>query len=218
MALIKCPECDKEISDKVSICPYCGIQIKQKKKTTRIMLIAMLIFACLVIFMFFFNTYKKISYPNVVGSISLNMKQEEVEKILLEETQRELYYLNWNSESEGAGIFVTDSIEGNSLSNMSFSKGHPNIIGIYFYFDAENKLCQISILTSDTSFQSVCNEYCIDINDIKYFYGGAWTKGYTVDENMYTQVSVIEDTSSKIRTIIEYKRISDAENITDLQK
>ena len=24
MALIKCPECDKQISDKSTACPYCG--------------------------------------------------------------------------------------------------------------------------------------------------------------------------------------------------
>lgn len=27
MAIIKCPECGKEVSDKARVCPYCGIPI-----------------------------------------------------------------------------------------------------------------------------------------------------------------------------------------------
>jgi len=218
MALIKCYECGHEISDKASACPNCGIKIKQKKKSVNIILLAIIVVVCLIISIVVANIYKSVSYPNVVGLISLNMKQEEVERILLEEIKRELYYSNLNFESEGVEIFVTDSIEGNSLSDMDFSKGHPNIVGISFYFDAENKLCQISIHTTDTSFESVCREYGIDIKDITYFYGGAWTKGYIVNDNMYTQVSVVEDVNSKSGAIIQYKRVSDAENIIDLQK
>ena len=32
MALIKCPECGKEISDKANKCPNCGCPTKNKKK------------------------------------------------------------------------------------------------------------------------------------------------------------------------------------------
>ena len=31
MALIKCPECNKEISDKAKVCPNCGVEIKKEK-------------------------------------------------------------------------------------------------------------------------------------------------------------------------------------------
>ena len=30
MALIKCPECGKEISDQAEFCPHCGYPIKKK--------------------------------------------------------------------------------------------------------------------------------------------------------------------------------------------
>ena len=32
--LIKCPECNREISDQAYSCPFCGYPIKDKKKTT----------------------------------------------------------------------------------------------------------------------------------------------------------------------------------------
>lgn len=31
MALIKCPECDREISDKATACPHCGYPISEQK-------------------------------------------------------------------------------------------------------------------------------------------------------------------------------------------
>ena len=30
MSLIKCPECDKEISDKVKSCPHCGYPLQEE--------------------------------------------------------------------------------------------------------------------------------------------------------------------------------------------
>lgn len=202
MALINCNECGQEISDKASVCPHCGIKIKHKKKSINIILYTIISAVCLIMVIAITNIYKSTSYPKIIGSISLNMKQEEVERILLGEIKRDLYYSNFNFESDGVEIFVCDSIEGNSLSDMSFSKGHPNIVGISFYFDADNKLCQITIHTTDISFKSICKEYGIDINNITYFYGGAWTKGYIVNDNMYTQVSVVEDVDSNSGAII----------------
>lgn len=35
MALMKCPECGKEISDKAMLCPNCGYPIAQCKNLTK---------------------------------------------------------------------------------------------------------------------------------------------------------------------------------------
>ena len=40
MALIKCPECRKEISDKARACPNCGYPVNEEKKEKRINLVA----------------------------------------------------------------------------------------------------------------------------------------------------------------------------------
>ena len=214
MALTKCYECGQEISDKASTCPHCGIKIKHKKKSSNIMLIAIIIAVCLVVSIVIINIFKRMSYPNVIGAISLNMKQEEIENILLNEIQGELNYSNLNFESDGAQI----NVSGQSLTDMNFSKEHPNIAGIWFCFDTEDKLCEIVIFDSNKSFKSVCKEYNIDIENVTYFYGGSWTKGYVVNGNMYTQISVVENINSNDGALVIYKRISDAESITDLQK
>ena len=36
MALIKCPECWENVSDKAEKCPNCGVQIKKGKKKRKV--------------------------------------------------------------------------------------------------------------------------------------------------------------------------------------
>ena len=36
MALIKCPECGKEVSDKAKICVHCGYPLKDKTKDDKL--------------------------------------------------------------------------------------------------------------------------------------------------------------------------------------
>ena len=40
MALINCPECSKEISDKASSCPFCGCPVNSKNKPQEVKVIA----------------------------------------------------------------------------------------------------------------------------------------------------------------------------------
>ncbi|MEL7655387.1 MAG: zinc ribbon domain-containing protein [Bacillota bacterium] len=37
MALIRCPECNKEVSDQASSCPNCGYSIKARMKKTKML-------------------------------------------------------------------------------------------------------------------------------------------------------------------------------------
>lgn len=37
MALIKCPECSKEVSDKAKTCPHCGYPLTNNKKTNTVL-------------------------------------------------------------------------------------------------------------------------------------------------------------------------------------
>ena len=49
MALIKCRECKKEISNKAKVCPNCGAKVKSKTKVIVISIIGVLIFVVLII-------------------------------------------------------------------------------------------------------------------------------------------------------------------------
>ncbi len=51
MALIQCPECHREISDKAKNCPYCGCTTRTKKltrKTKRIIVITLIIILAII--------------------------------------------------------------------------------------------------------------------------------------------------------------------------
>lgn len=49
MALINCPECNKEISDTVKKCPYCGYRIKKKNSKKRPLIIVIILAAAIVV-------------------------------------------------------------------------------------------------------------------------------------------------------------------------
>lgn len=103
MALIKCPECGKEISDKASACPNCGYKTKkeiQVNKKQIIVLIALIIAVVGIIFgiRIFGN-----SMPKEL-SLTLGMTQEEVHnrigtdfKLEQDEYERdvEVYDIKW---------------------------------------------------------------------------------------------------------------------------
>lgn len=48
MALIKCPECNKEISDSLDQCPHCGFVLKKKKSNKTLITIVMILVIALV--------------------------------------------------------------------------------------------------------------------------------------------------------------------------
>ncbi|MEG1028094.1 MAG: zinc-ribbon domain-containing protein, partial [Oscillospiraceae bacterium] len=57
MALIKCPECGKEISDKIKSCIHCGCKIKHHfKKISIIIIIGALSVLCIGL-IFVFSSY-----------------------------------------------------------------------------------------------------------------------------------------------------------------
>lgn len=67
MALIKCKECGKEISDSVKSCPHCGYVYKEEKKMTTGKVIKIVIIMAIVgIALFFGGTYLFFDWlPNV---------------------------------------------------------------------------------------------------------------------------------------------------------
>ena len=65
MALINCPECNREISAKAESCPHCGFIIKQKQKNLsklQVLILTSIIILIIILFtaIYYYNAiYKK---------------------------------------------------------------------------------------------------------------------------------------------------------------
>lgn len=53
MALLKCPECGKEVSDAASSCPHCGRPIRDQKSSKMTIRVLSLLFGALLILLWF---------------------------------------------------------------------------------------------------------------------------------------------------------------------
>lgn len=53
MALIKCPECGKEVSDTIKTCPHCGYKIKNRKMSKKIQIVFALLIVLVIILALF---------------------------------------------------------------------------------------------------------------------------------------------------------------------
>ncbi len=74
MALVKCPECDKEISDQASKCVHCGYQLKVMTQKTNEFAKVILIVG-LIIILVCFSGYKYVQYQHAE-----TLKQQEIDK------------------------------------------------------------------------------------------------------------------------------------------
>lgn len=90
MALIKCPECGKEISDKAGVCPECGYPISQKPSKMRskkvvyvccTVVVLGLIVGC-VLYINVSNNNKAIEYYNQAFELYQNDKLTEAKEVL----------------------------------------------------------------------------------------------------------------------------------------
>ena len=83
MALIKCPECDKDISDTIKKCPNCGYKFKKEINKKYIVIISIIVIAVII--------------GSVITTIILsnNKKQAEIECII--DTNRRTNISAWNS-------------------------------------------------------------------------------------------------------------------------
>ena len=78
MALIKCSECGKEISDKAKVCPHCGTKYKSENENDRkgfptsVMFILIVIFVAVI---FIIMNYNKKDYNNSTSDTKENTNE-----------------------------------------------------------------------------------------------------------------------------------------------
>lgn len=148
MALIKCPECGKEVSDKVNVCPHCGYEIKKQKRVKKLPIIVgiVVVFVILVLVgieLLHINSSSAGYYDNNKWGTSYdeikNKYGEEISESYLADGALAMYKQNFNGVG---GIYVMIQFEfdkddgldtvllmiSNAESNMSDSEVYDMVI------------------------------------------------------------------------------------------
>jgi len=90
MALIKCPECNNEISDSINNCIYCGYKINNNSNKTSIVKIILVVIALLI--------FGMIMYKNINNKKATNPSNQENDTITsndnLEKCSNSAYFIS----------------------------------------------------------------------------------------------------------------------------
>ncbi len=217
MALIKCPECENEISDNAVQCPHCGFSMKKKNlinshRKTIVGMITIIVVVIMAVLILKLCVNNKTGYPDIIGHIHLNMSQEDVEEILSSEIN-DLYYPDFGNEEGKVRIFICDSVNGKKLSQMQYSKEHPNVQSIEFTFDSKKKLESIKLLVLGTEYEMV-DEFGLGCKygEMETFYEIMWKKKYCIVGKTRIEIGEHDDYANLgTCCAIEYKRLKDIE-------
>jgi hypothetical protein len=133
MSLIKCPECEKQISDTIKECPNCGFVLKNKKQNVKnkrkIITIVYFIFLGIMFFLLF-----KITILNKVEIPSLYKKSEDTAVTILENkgliTNVEYRYNDDVNEGYVISTYpnADKKVNKNSIVKIYVSKGPKTIV------------------------------------------------------------------------------------------
>lgn len=140
MALINCPECNKEISDTVNQCPNCGYTLKKKNKVNK--KIILIIITCIIVIfcgISIKNSYEKAQAEKAAQEEAERLAEAEVARKQAEAEQAqkmlEIYY---NLDISDVHGYKNDKAKGKLTNNsdttvyfvqikFTFSDNHGNI-------------------------------------------------------------------------------------------
>ena len=142
MALIKCPECGKEVSDKAATCPSCGTTIKKKRSTIKIILGVLILLGIIGAFAGSNDSGDK-SGNKPVAADSQKAPQEEMSLTVMTPAQLWKEFddneVAANSKYQGKQV----AIEGTIYAIESSVMGYPEIVFNVSY-GIETVRCQFS--------------------------------------------------------------------------
>lgn len=162
MALIKCPECGKEISDTVTQCPHCGFQIKQEKTINKKLIIIPIIAVLLLIAI--------IGIINIAGNNKSPAKQAI--KIIESDYGKnvEISAIYYSEEQNGCII----EFSSNSIADVACINLEDNSIGYESeYEELGEKMTDRSISEKERQ------KYALQV--IEYPYDATWVYNVTVN-------------------------------------
>lgn len=177
MALIKCPECGKEVSDKAETCPGCGYVLKQnKKKITQANFskknkMAILLGSVIVIVAVLAGIYiKNITEKSPFENLTPDIKMKQVKELLGKP--------DWSNEISS---YLQDYVD--TYDDVKFMKLNGYL---EFYYEKEDQnTIDFAIWNYDLNEDSTLNDYQKQINKIIDFYTelyGAPTSEYRAYE------------------------------------
>lgn len=128
MALIKCNECGKEISDNAKQCPHCGVELKKDTTTLKIVVISIItMILTIFIICFFFIASPK----DIINDI----KEQNKVKDLLNDYYGTYTLTNDNFKELNGKHFIT--ISENSIAKQEINITKENIVNKGGAFEVE---------------------------------------------------------------------------------
>lgn len=181
MALINCPECNKEISDSVSTCPHCGFRIKEdttmhentyvvpkkKKNLIPIVVIGLVVVAAIVVcVVLFMNSSKKNKILEDAQFAYEHENYVEAERLLLEikgyKNADDLY--NEVVEAEKNEKIYKSALD--AMGEYDYKKATELLQSIPSYRDVQDLIKQ----SENGEFLELCAKYIFDfIKDGGFF-------------------------------------------------
>ena len=165
MALIKCPECGKEISERAVTCPNCGARVVRgcSKETNRINVIPLLILAaCFTLAMIFFLKYPEI--VNSIGSGADNTASDEnvVQSAAQSPREQPLSFgVGDTAECQNIQITLLDVTE---TTGNDFYKPADGNIFVYPEFEFVNNSDEELTLSSLICFDAYQDDYSVNMS------------------------------------------------------
>jgi len=150
MALIKCPECSKEISDKVKNCPHCGYPLKEmdedaqkvevssinlkskNPKKTKKVIVGIIILLVLVVGIVYVINYQQ-AKAEEQAALELEEKQRQERNEYIDDLQSvSVLMLDGASEAEGL-LNLTARVWFNSIYKESDQETNKYTVTEYYY-------------------------------------------------------------------------------------
>ena len=126
MALINCPECNKEVSDKVTICPHCGYPFSKPKEKKKVKKTLAIVLSCVFLVVISVAGISKLIEQNNIQQTN-NLLQSSISNNDYEKLQQELLNIqtaNYDPDRVHAhyscalDAIVAKAIESLSLDNF----------------------------------------------------------------------------------------------------
>lgn len=118
MALIKCPECGREVSDKATSCPNCGYEInkskgeqypKPNKRWIIILICVFAVLACSVGAWWFLSSNGSSTAKETVTQTTISEEEEEPESVINIENLLSIKTIEWCGSNQQTPVLISEN-------------------------------------------------------------------------------------------------------------